>query len=101
MRAAPLGAVRRSVVATPAEIVLDVSGRRVEVSRADADRLQEAASREAGRSSIARDLSLLLGRAVAGGSTLALRRSEVHTLTRMAKMMGLSDLAARLSSRSA
>ena len=97
MRAAPLGAVGRSTEATRAEIVLDVSGRRVEVSRADAARLQEAASQEASRSSVARDLSLLLDRALAGRSTLALRHGEVNTLARMAKTIGLSELAARLS----
>ncbi|HEY5100708.1 MAG TPA: hypothetical protein VII54_11695 [Gaiellaceae bacterium] len=97
MRAASLGAERRSVVAAEAELVLDVSGRRVEVSCADADRLKEAASREAGRSSVARDLSLLLNRALAGGGTLALRHGEVRTLTRMAESLGMSDLAARLS----
>lgn len=97
MRSAPLGAVRRATDAAQADIVLDVSGRRVDVSRADAGRLQEAASSEAGRSSVARDLSLLLERALAGGGALALRHGEANTLSRMAETLGLSDLAARLS----
>jgi hypothetical protein len=100
MLGAAVGGVRRSVDSQGPEIVLDVSGRRVSVSRAEAHRLQEAASLEAGRSSVARDLALLLDRALAGGSTLALRRGEAHTLTRLSGALGLSELVARLSETS-
>jgi hypothetical protein len=74
-------------------VVLDVSGRRVEVTIDDAQRLQEAAVSEAGRSSVARDLSLLLERALAGGRTVALRRGEARALARVAEGLGLSELS--------
>ena len=97
MLAAALGGARRSTTASAASILLDVFGRRIEVSSEDAHCLQEAASLEAGRSSVARDLSLLLERALAGTNTLALRRSEAHTLCQLAEGLDLRELVARLS----
>ena len=95
MRAVAFGAAWQAIVAAPRAqmVVLDVSGRRVEVSIDDAHRLQEAAVSEAGRSSVARDLSLLLERALAGGTTVVLRRGEAHTLARVAEELGLSELS--------
>jgi len=51
---------------------------------------------EAGRSSVARDLALLLGEALAG-RTLALRRVEASTLARAADELGLGEVAGRIA----
>lgn len=96
MRVAAAASTRRSGSSDSVAIVLDVFGRRVALNRADARRLQAAASEEAGRSSVARDLSLLLGEALTG-RTLALRRVEATTLERLARDLGLAGAAAQLA----
>ena len=96
MRVAAAASARRSLPAGAGTVVLDVSGRRVVLSSRDAEQLRDAATDEAGRSSTARDLSLLLARAAAGG-TLALRRVEASTLERLARELGLADAAAQLA----
>ena len=78
-------------------VVLDLAGRRVELSRAEAMRLRAAAAAEAGTSSVARDLSVLLDRVIARGHVLALHRGEAHTLTGVAAGLGLDELARRLA----
>ena len=97
MLATAWGDQQRSLATDRVPLVLDVSGRRIEVSEEAALRLREAASLEAGRSSVARDLSLLLERALTGGNTLALRRVEAHTLTQLAERLDMGELVARLS----
>lgn len=74
-------------------VVLDVGGRRVDLDPGEAVRLRDAAAARAGRSSAARDLSLVLDRALHRGQILALRRSEVHTLAHLAGQLGLFALA--------
>jgi len=96
VRVAAAASSRRSGSPDLGAVVLDVFGRRVALSRADAGRLQAAASEEAGRSSTARDLSLLLGEALMG-RTLALRRVEASTLERLARDLGLAGAAAQLA----
>lgn len=78
-------------------MVLDLAGRRVELDRTEALRLRAAAAAQAGSSSVARDLSVLLARAVTHGQVLALRRGEAHTLSRLAFGLGLDELAQRLT----
>jgi hypothetical protein len=61
-------------------IRIDVSGETALVPLALAAELRDAAAADAARSSLRRDLSLLLERALSTGTTLALRRSEVREL---------------------
>ncbi len=77
-------------------IILDVAGRRVELTRPEALLLRDAAASQAGRSSRARDLSLLLERALAGSHVLALSRGELRTLAQLAEAADRGDLAKRL-----
>jgi hypothetical protein len=76
-------------------VVLDVAGRRVELTEVEAARLRDAAAGQAGRSSVARDLSLLLHRGLGTGQVLALRRTEAHELARLAASLGLPDISRR------
>jgi hypothetical protein len=82
-------------------VVLDVGGRRVELDPGEAVRLRDAAAAGAGRSSAARDLSLLLDRALQRRQILALRRSEVHTLAQLAGQLGLLTLAREITAPAA
>ena len=95
--AAGLHAPVPTLGAEPGRLVLDLAGRRVELARAEAVRLRDAAAAEAGSSSAARDLSVLLDRVLARGHLLALRQGEVHTLTSIAAGLGLGELVARLA----
>jgi hypothetical protein len=76
-------------------IRLDVPGRKVELGRAIVQRLRDAAEAQAGRSTPARDLSLLLDRALRQG-TLALRRSELETLVKLTRSVGLDRVGDQL-----
>lgn len=76
-------------------IRLDLPGRKVELGRVIVLRLRDAAAAQAGRSSAARDLSLLLDRALRQG-TLALRRSELETLVKLARRVGLDRVGDQL-----
>jgi len=62
------------------EIVLDLAGSRIQLSRAVAQLLRDAAARGAGSSTPQRDLSLVLARAIESGSLVALQRSEIRAL---------------------
>ncbi len=79
-------------------VVLDVAGRRVELTGSEALLLRDAAAAQAGRSSRARDLSLLLERALTGSNVLALSRGELQTLAQLAETANQGDLAMRLLS---
>lgn len=87
----------RGFARTDERIVLDLSGRRIELTVDEAEQLRSEGEREGGRSSVARDLSVLLGHAATTGQTLALRRIERETLSRIAERLGLHDLVARLA----
>ena len=82
-------------------VVLDIGGRRVDLGPGEARRLRDAAAACAGRSCAARDLSLLLDRALQGRQVLALRRSEAHTLAQLAGQVGLLELAREISAPAA
>jgi hypothetical protein len=77
-------------------IRLDLPGGQVELRRDDVVCLRDAAAAQTGRSSTARDLSLLLDRALDGGSRVVLRRGELHALAELADEAGLADVAERL-----
>jgi hypothetical protein len=95
VRAAAAASTRLSAVAEPC-VVLDVAGVRVQLPHSDAELLRAETARRAGHSSVARDLALLLGEAIAG-RTLALRRGEANTLARVADELGIAGLADRLA----
>jgi hypothetical protein len=62
-------------------ITLDVTGRHIELSLALARRLRDASAEQAASSSAARDLSLLLERAIREPErVVALRRAEARLL---------------------
>jgi hypothetical protein len=60
------------------------------------EQLRDTAAAMAGRSSAARDLSLVLDRAINGGY-VALRRAELQTLVDVVDAAGLSELRDRLA----
>jgi hypothetical protein len=87
----------RTAVDLPLRVVLDLSGRRAELTRVEAVLLRDAAAAEAGRSSLARDLAVLLDHALETQRVLALRRNEAHLLARLARQHALGEVAARLA----
>lgn len=74
-------------------ILLDVRGRRIDLNPEEAVQLREAAAAHSGRSSAARDLSLLLDPARHRRQVLALSRAEAQTLVQLARRVGLLALA--------
>lgn len=82
-------------------LVLDVGGRRVHLDPVEAARLRDAAAECAGRSSAARDLSVVLACGLSRHHVIALRRAEAHTLAQLASKLGLLDLAAEITARAA
>lgn len=82
-------------------VMVDIAGRRFDLDPTDAARLRDAAAALAGTSSVARDLSLLLDRALQRRRVLALHRSEAHTLVELADGIGLSALAGAIAVRAA
>lgn len=81
----------------PRRVVLDLSGRRAELSRAEAMLLRDAAAAQAGSSSLARDLAVLLDHALETQRLLALRPSEAQLLGQVAQQQGLGDIVGRLA----
>jgi hypothetical protein len=82
-------------------VVLDVDGRRVDLDPGEAMQLRDAAAACAGRSSAARDLSLLLDRGLHRRQVLALRRAEAQTLAQLASRVGLLALAGQIATPAA
>lgn len=82
-------------------VTLDVGGRRVDLDRDEALRLRDAAAACGGRSSAARDLSLLLDRGLHQPQVLALRRAEAQTLAQLARGIGLVALAGEIATPAA
>ena len=71
---------------------LDLPTGTLELDDRVAERLRDAAAAMAGRSSAARDLSIVLDRALSTGRAVALRRAEHQTLREVAETAGISDL---------
>jgi hypothetical protein len=78
-------------------IAFDLPGGRTGLQPEDVRVLRDAAAARAGRSLAARDLSLLLDRALERGSSVALRRAEVQTLIEVAREAALDEVAAELA----
>lgn len=89
--------------ATPGQrpIVLDVGGRHIKLDATEAMQLRDAAASRAGKSSVARDLSLLLDRALYRHQVIALRRAEAHTLAQLAHQVGLPALMREITAPAA
>lgn len=79
-----------AVASSGLSVTLDIAGRRFDLDPADAARLRDAAAARAGTSSSARDLSLLIDRAMQGRHVLALRRAEAQTLMQLASDIDLA-----------
>jgi len=97
----PAGSRARVAADPRAWVTLDIAGRRLDLAPADAARLRDAAAARAGASSVARDLSLLLERALERRRVLALHRSEAHTLAELASEIGLTAIANAIAPRAA
>jgi hypothetical protein len=82
-------------------VILDVGGRRIDLDPDEVSRLRDAAAARAGRSSAARDLSLLLDRGLHRPQVLALRRAEAQTLAQLASRVGLIALALEIATPAA
>ena len=82
-------------------VILDIGGRRVDLDPDEVVRLRDAAAACAGRSSAARDLSLLLDRALYRPQVLALCRAEAQTLAQLASRVGLLALAGEIAAPAA
>jgi hypothetical protein len=75
-------------------VVLDLPGGRIELAPERVVELRDRAAARAGRSSAARDLSLLLDRALRQASLVALRRGEAATLARIAAAVDIGAAVA-------
>lgn len=71
---------------------LDLPTGALELNEHLVEQLRDAAAEMAGRSSAARDLSLVLDRVLARGGSVALRRAEVQTLIDVAEAAGISEI---------
>ena len=65
-------------------VTLEVKGQVVRVPREEIEQARQRADAEAGRSSSLRDLALVLDLALTNQRVIALRRSEVRELLRLA-----------------
>jgi hypothetical protein len=75
---------------------LDLPSGALELHENIVEQLRDAAAEMAGPSSAARDLSLILGRALATSGGVALRRAELQTLIEVAEVAGLTEIHDRL-----
>jgi hypothetical protein len=82
-------------------VSFSLPGGSVELSRDQVEHLRDAAAARAGRSSAARDLSLVLVRALHQATPVALRRAEVDLLSRIAHETGLHLVVAALAAAQA
>jgi hypothetical protein len=80
-----------------AHVVFDLASGRVSLDADQVGQLRDAAAAQAGRSSAARDLSLLLDRALRDAKPVALRRAELQTLIQIATDAHLDEIAAMLA----
>ena len=77
-------------------VILDLPNGQVSLEAHEVELLRDAAAAKAGSSTAARDLSLLLERALHDPRTVAFRRAELHTLVEIAVSANLGEIAGRL-----
>ena len=78
-------------------VIFDLPNGHVSFEAHEVELLRDAAAAQAGRSVAARDLSLLLERALHDPRTVAFRRAELHTLVEIAASANLGEIAGRLN----
>ncbi|MDE3131335.1 MAG: hypothetical protein KGL16_09290 [Acidobacteriota bacterium] len=83
------------------QIALELPSGRVELEAEEVIKLRDAAAAQAGHSSAARDLSLLLDRALVQRHPVALRRGELQTLLAVAEKAALTQSASKLRNQGA
>jgi hypothetical protein len=74
-------------------VEIDIFGQTVSVTAGVAARLRELAAAEAGRSNSARDLSLVLDRALRTGAKVSLQRGEARALSKLLRTPADEELA--------
>ena len=77
-------------------VIFDLPSGQVSFEAREVELLRDAAASQAGSSTAARDLSLLLERALHDPRTVAFRRAELHTLVEIAASADLGEIAERL-----
>jgi hypothetical protein len=77
-------------------VIFDLPSGQVSLEAREVELLRDAAAAQAGSSTAARDLSLLLDRALSEPRPVAFRRAEVQTLIEIAASAGLTEVAERL-----
>ena len=77
-------------------VIFDLPSGQVSFEAGEVERLRDAAAAQAGNSIAARDLSLLLDRALNQPRPVAFRRAELHTLVEIAMSADLGEIAGRL-----
>jgi hypothetical protein len=77
-------------------VYLDLPAGQISLQSREVVWLRDAADAEAGRSVAARDLGVLLTRALSSPAPLALRRAELRSLIEIASRANLGEIAARL-----
>jgi hypothetical protein len=78
------------------QVIFDLPSGQVSLEAREVELLRDAAAARAGSSTAARDLSLLLERALHDPRTVAFRRAELHTLVAIAASADLGEIAERL-----
>jgi hypothetical protein len=82
---------------TVRHVFFDLPNGQVSLDADQVAQLRDAAAAQAGRSTAARDLSLLLARALEQVKPVALRRAEVQTLIQIATDAHLDEIVAKLA----
>ena len=77
-------------------VIFDLPNGQVSFEAREVMVLRDAAAAQAGSSTAARDLSLLLDRALVNPRTVAFRRAELQTLIEIAASVELTEIAERL-----
>ena len=77
-------------------VIFDLPSGQVSLEAHEVELLRDAAAAQAGSSVAARDLSLLLERALHDPRTVALRRAELQTLIEIAASVDLAEVVERV-----
>jgi hypothetical protein len=78
------------------QVIFNLPNGQISLEAHEVELLRDAAAAQAGSSIAARDLSLLLERALHDPRTVAFRRAELHTLVEIAISADLGEIAGRL-----
>ena len=95
-RPAPSRSDERPTVLVVRQVIFDLPSGEVSLEPHEVELLRDAAAAQASSSIAARDLSLLLDRALNQPRPVAFRRAELHTLVEIALSADLGEIAGRL-----